>query len=117
MVHGGASNNAQLTANQQNADATAVAAAEAAGVVVDNAEKTVVVTAADADDSSAESPVQCSICLKTFAKAQQLNVHISTAHAIQTTTITTAVTTTTAGNENDEEDPNGTDKITDIAME
>lgn len=53
-----------------------------------------------------EATAQCSICLKTFAKAQQLNVHMSTAHAM-----------TTTATENDEEDPNGADKISDIAME
>lgn len=88
QVHGGLTNNTAATnaaTNQTN----------------DNMEK-------QSDDPTIDAPVQCSICLKSFAKAQQLNLHMSTVHAM---------TTTTTPGENDEEDPNGADKISDIAME
>lgn len=86
MVHGGITNST-IASNAQSNQTN------------DNMEKL-------ADDSPTDGPIQCSICLKTFAKAQQLNVHMNTAHAMTTTV-----------SENDEEDPSSTDKITDIAME
>lgn len=88
MVHGGVTNNSLAQAAVANTNQTN-----------DNMDKT-------CDDSEAEGLVQCSICLKTFTKLQQLNVHMSTAHAM-----------TTSANETEDDDPSNTDKITDIAME
>lgn len=94
MVHGGMSSAAAVAAAA--AAAAQTAAANQSNQIDENMDKSV-------DDST--GAVQNST-IKTFTKAQQMNVHMNTVHVMNP-----------QGNENEEDDPSGTDKITDIAME